>query len=231
MKPKILYVEDDLYLGYVTKDNLQLKGYEVFLSEDGVKAFDMFNEKKPDICVLDVMLPKMDGFQLAKKIRASNNEIPIIFLTAKTLKEDKIEGLTLGGDDYITKPFNIEELVLKIEIFLKRRKIDQKHKPEISTFRLGQYLFDFSKLELQIDNHIQRLTLKEAQILRIFCLNQNSIIKREQILNEVWGKDDYFKGRSLDVFISRIRKYLSKDPALKIENIHSVGFEIKIVDI
>ena len=224
-KPKILYVEDDLNLGFVTQDNLELNGFAVQHCKDGQEAFEAFNKETYDLCVLDVMLPQLDGFELAKKIRKENTDIPILFLTAKSLKSDKIEGLRLGGDDYITKPFSIEELILKIEIFLKRSKIVNP-KLKLDKFILGKYSFDFSLLQLQTEEDLKTLTLKEAELLRLFALHQNELLKRDYILNEVWGEDDYFSGRSMDVFISRLRGYLKQDQNIEIKNIHSVDTDI-----
>lgn len=222
-KAEILYVEDDLFLSYVTKDNLELKGYSITFCKDGEEAFEAFNQKPFDLCILDVMLPKMDGFELAKKIRKTDEQIPILFLSAKSMKEDRIQGLSIGGDDYITKPFSIEELALKIEIFLKRSKItngDQKR----GEYTVGDYKFDSVNMQLTIDNVTKRLTSRESELLRYFILNQDKVLKKEEILNEVWGTDSYFNSRSLDVFISRLRKYMSKDPKIKINNIHGIGF-------
>lgn len=223
---KILYVEDDETLSFITKDNLEMKGYEVDFCANGEDALVKFNHSMYDICILDVMLPKLDGFTLAKKIREINKQIPIIFLTAKSTTEDKIVGLKTGADDYITKPFTIEELVLKIEIFLKRRSVIRY--PEEKRITMGKYVFDFDNFILECDNHNKNLTLKEAQLLRYFFYNQGRILKREDILEDLWGKNDYFMGRSLDVFISRLRKYIKKDPTLSIENIHGVGFKFEI---
>jgi len=177
--------------------------------------------------VLDVMLPGVDGFAIAEEIRKTNADVPIIFLTAKSLKEDKIHGLKIGADDYITKPFSIEELILKIEVFLKRNKITSNPVPEIVQMELGKYTFDYKNLELQNNGTVRSLTQKEADLLRFFIQNKNEVIKRAQILESLWGEDDYFMGRSLDVFISRLRKYLKDDESLKIENIHGVGFRLK----
>ncbi len=222
-KPKLLYVEDDLNLGYVTQDNLQLNGYEVTHCENGAKAKDLINTKTFDLFILDVMLPKLDGFSLAEHIRVKNQEVPILFLTAKSLKEDRLKGLRLGADDYITKPFSIEELVLKIEIFLKRSKVYQPENKE-TIFALGKYTFHFKLLSLTKEGHEKTLTLKEAELLRCFALHPNELLKRDFILKEVWGDDDYFNGRSMDVFISKLRSYLKEDPTLEIKNIHGVGF-------
>ncbi len=220
---KILYVEDDENLGFVTKDNLEEEGFEIFHYSDGKEAFKNFKKEKYDLCLLDVMLPELDGFSLAEKIREQNQHIPIIFLTAKTLQEDKIEGLKIGGDDYITKPFSIEELALRMKVFLKRNTISDSDK-EKDTYSIGKYTFSFSQLMLDSDDGEQKLTHREAEVLKFLCDRQNSVIKREEILTQVWGRDDYFLGRSLDVFITRLRKMLAPDESLKIENVHGVGF-------
>ena len=226
-KPNILYVEDDVYLSYVTKDNLELQGYQISWFEDGETALNAFLENNFDLCIIDIMLPKLDGFSLAQAIRKENMDIPILFLSAKTLKEDRIKGLTIGGDDYISKPFSIEELVLKIEVFLKRSKVKQKQS-HINIAELGKYYFDFENLELSDENNSQRLTLRESELLNLFCQNKNKILSREDILNSLWKDDSYFLSRSLDVFVSRLRKLLKNDPRLMIENIHGVGFIFKV---
>jgi DNA-binding response OmpR family regulator len=225
-KPNILYVEDDVNLGFVTTDNLNLKGYSTVYCKDGLTGLDTFKKGHFDLCILDVMMPEMDGFTLAKEIRKLNNDIPIIFLTAKTMKEDKITGFQAGADDYITKPFSIEELILRIEVFLKRSRKADKDEPTI--FSIGNCEFDFSNLTLTIEKQKEVLTMKEAELLRFFCINKDKILKREEILRAVWGDDDYFSGRSLDVFISRLRKFLQKDSTIQIENIHSVGFRLSV---
>ena len=225
MKAHLLYVEDDESLGFVTRDNLELQGYEITHCADGKSAIEAIGKQTFDLAILDVMLPEVDGFTVAKEIRKFDREMPIVFLTAKSLKEDKIHGLKLGGDDYITKPFSIEELILKIEIFLRRRNITEPQSPE--KYRIGKYEFDYRNLELMIENDIKTLTQREADLLRYFADQQNQVLKRSDILERVWGEDDYFLGRSLDVFISRLRKYLKADEALKLENIHGVGFRLK----
>jgi DNA-binding response OmpR family regulator len=227
-KIKILFAEDDLSLGFVTKDNLELQGYEVRHCENGQIAWETFQKENFDICILDVMLPKLDGFNLAKQIRAVNQDIPILFLTAKSLKEDKLTGLRIGADDYITKPFSIEELVLKIEVFLKRSKVVSSEKNNNTTFYLGNYIFDYANLTLIHDQEKQQLTQREADVLNYFCQNSGKVLRRDEILMHIWGDDDYFIGRSLDVFISRLRKYLKNDPRISIENIHSVGFKMLV---
>lgn len=222
---KILYVEDDSTLSFITKDNLTRKGYDVVCCDDGKSALDIFRKEKFNICVIDVMLPIMDGFTLAKNIRKTDKNIPIIFLTAKSLIEDKLEGLQIGGDDYITKPFSIDELTFKIEIFLKRSIVYSYKNEDEKYFKFGEYEFDYENLTLSYNDDINQLTLKEADLLRFFCTNQNVILDRTDILKSVWGDDDYFMGRSLDVFISRLRKYLKKDSNIKIETLHGVGFK------
>jgi DNA-binding response OmpR family regulator len=222
--PRILYTEDDLNLSYVTSYNLRQHGYEIVHCADGEQALETFRSSSFDLCLLDVMLPKMDGFELAGNIRRMDSEVPIIFLTVKSMTEDKIHGLKQGADDYITKPFHIEELMLKIEVFLKRSSVLPKNAP----FRIGSLSFDTESLVLCSPAQHHKLTLKEAELLRYFYLHRNKVLKREDILNTVWGNDDYFLGRSLDVFVSRLRKYLSKEEDVKIENIHGVGFRLTL---
>ncbi|MBK8701821.1 MAG: response regulator transcription factor [Saprospiraceae bacterium] len=222
-KARILYVEDDETLSFVTSDNLSLNGYEVVHCLDGETAIQAFGTDSFDLCLLDVMLPKKDGFTLASEIRKKNPEIPIIFLTAKSLKEDRINGLKLGADDYITKPFSIEELILKIEVFLKRKFINIK---QASKYSIGKLLFDYKNLTIVTGDSEKTLTQREADLLKLLIENKNNVIKREEILERVWGQNDYFLGRSMDVFISRLRKYLSDDDNLKIDNIHGVGFKL-----
>ncbi len=226
MKAHLLYVEDDASLGFVTRDNLELQGYEVTHFEDGQEAINAIENHQFDLCILDVMLPGVDGFTIAEEIRKFDTQVPIIFLTAKSLKEDKIKGLKLGADDYITKPFSIEELILKIEVFLRRRTIVAP--TSAKNFRFGTYEFDYDNLDLINDGESKSLTQREADLLKLFLEQPNQVIKRSDILEKLWGEDDYFLGRSLDVFISRLRKYLKDDESLKIENIHGVGFRFKM---
>ncbi|WP_428658272.1 response regulator transcription factor [Runella sp.] len=229
--PRILYVEDDPNLGFVTKDNLELHHYDIVHCTDGLQALEAFQREQPfDLCVLDVMLPHLDGFTLAQKIRQQDTQVPILFLTARSLQEDKIHGLRLGADDYLTKPFSMEELVLKIEIFLRRSQKNQTSDAKTQTpgvINVGNYSFDFEKLHLQINGKTQDLTFREAEVLRYLTERPNQIIKREDLLKAIWGDDDYFMGRSLDVFMSRLRKYLCDDPSIKIEGIHGVGFRMR----
>ncbi len=222
-KAKIFYVEDDETLSFVTSDNLSLNGYEVFHFLDGESAIEAFTTGSFDLCLLDVMLPKKDGFTLAAEIRRKNPEIPIIFLTAKSMKEDRIAGLKTGADDYLTKPFSIEELILKIEVFLKRKFINLK---QASKYSIGKLIFDYKNLSITTNGVEKTLTQREADLLKLLVEHKNNVIKREEILERVWGQNDYFLGRSMDVFISRLRKYLSGDEDLKIDNIHGVGFKL-----
>lgn len=221
LKYKILYTEDDETIGFLTKDNLD-QNYDVTLCTDGEMALEEFKKNHFDICVLDIMMPKIDGFELAEKIRKINTEIPIIFLSAKTLKDDRIKGLKIGADDYLTKPFSIEELNLKIEIFLKR----SNKKVELVTpfYPFGKYQFDSANFLIFNSAEKISLTQRESDLLKLFLNNKNIILKREDILKALWGNDDYFMGRSLDVFISRLRKIISNEEGLSIENQHGIGF-------
>ena len=228
MKERILYVEDDESLSFITKDQLEMEGFDVTHAVNGKDAWSIFRKSEFDICLLDVMLPQLDGFELARKIRTVSKHIPIIFLTAKSMQEDKMEGFLLGGDDYVTKPYSFEELKFRISVFLRRRKVMEEAPKEAIT--VGGYLFDYSNLDLSLNGQTRGLTQREADILYYLSSRPNQVIRRSDILEDIWGKDDYFYGRSLDVFISRLRKYLSDDPAISIENIHSVGFKLNIPD-
>lgn len=225
VKPNILYVEDDETLSYVTKDNLELHGYHVVHCMNGENAIDTFYKGVFDLCILDVMLPKMDGYSVAEKIRAADPNVPILFLTAKSMKEDRILGLKLGADDYITKPFSIEELILKIEVFLRRKYVTVSMN---DIYKIGKYSFDYRNLTLSLDDEPRSLTQKEADLLKMLLDHKNNVVKRSVILEKLWGQDDYFLGRSMDVFISRLRKYLVDDPKIKLDNIHGVGFKLII---
>jgi two-component system, OmpR family, response regulator VicR len=226
MKAHLLYVEDDESLSFVTRDNLELQGYKITYCPNGQQAMDLIRQETFDLCILDVMLPEVDGFTIAGEIRKTDTQVPIIFLTARSLKEDRLHGLKLGADDYLTKPFSIEELILKIEIFLRRSKISG---PGTQTsFLIGSYAFDYKNLLLKAEGFNKVLTQREADLLYLLFQHKNEVIKRNVILEKLWGEDDFFMGRSLDVFISRLRKYLSKDEGLRIENIHGVGFRFVV---
>jgi DNA-binding response OmpR family regulator len=223
--PVLLYVEDDDTLAFLTKDNLELNRYTIVHCKRGDEAVKAFRENKIDLCILDIMLPGKDGFEVATEIRTYDQEVPILFLSAKTLKEDRIKGLKLGGDDYIIKPFSIEELVLKIEIFLHRSK---KNSHTNTLVQLGNFLFDAKNYTLQCNDETEVLTQRESELMKLFADNRNTVLTREQILKTIWGDDDYFMGRSLDVFISRLRKIISKDPSIQIENLHGIGFKFLV---
>jgi len=223
---KILYTEDDETLAFLTKDNLEQNNYEVIHCSDGKSGLENFKKEEFDICIFDIMMPKMDGFELATEIRKTNTDIPIIFLSAKTLKEDRLKGLRLGADDYLVKPFSIEELLLKIEIFLKRSQ--KNNVVENSVYEIGKYQFDYKNFFLFNEHEKISLTQREAELLKLFFDNKNMVLKREKILSALWGNDDYFMGRSLDVFISRLRKMLINEKEIAIENIHGVGFRFKM---
>jgi len=220
----ILLVEDDTTLNFIIKDNLEQNGYVVTSVEDGESALAIFKTERFSLCLLDVMLPKKDGFTLAKEIREIDDHVPIIFLTARSMTEDRISGLTIGGDDYMTKPFNMEELLLKIRVFLKRSINPNESPVDQNCYKVGHFNFYFESLILDFNSERKTLTYKEAELLRYFCDNPNKVLSRSDILKQVWGSDDYYLGRSLDVFISRLRKYLSSDENIKILNLHGVGF-------
>jgi len=224
MRAKILLAEDDPNLGFVIKDNLSIKGYEVTLCVNGEDAFTLFEKQLFDVCILDVMMPKKDGFTVAQQIRKINPQIPILFVTAKSMLEDKITGFESGGDDYIVKPFSMEELVLRIEVFLRRSNTQ----PIEQHYSLGTYTFDCRNYTLCHSAGEKSLTQKEAEVLKLLCENRNLVLKREEILKKVWGSDDYFMGRSMDVFISKLRKYLKDDPSIQIINYHGVGFKLEV---
>lgn len=223
--PKILLVEDDESLGYVIQDNLEQFDFVVDLIKDGKSGLNAFNMNTYDIGVFDVMLPEIDGFTMAQTIRKSNHDFPIIFLTAKSLNEDRIKGLKLGADDYISKPFNMEELILRIEAILKR--VGKKVVKNEMNFNIGKYELDPKNLKLNFNGKQQDLTHRESELLKLLIINKNQTLNRETILVSLWGNDDYFKGRSLDVFITRLRKYLNQDSSIKLTNVHGVGFRLE----
>lgn len=228
MKPvKILYAEDDETLAYLTKDNLEQNHYLVSHCANGKACLDCFRKEVFDICILDIMLPGMDGFELITEIRQMNPHVPIFFLSAKTLKEDRIKGLKLGADDYLVKPFSIEELLLKIEIFLKRSK--KTNLSAVNTYQIGRLMFNPADYTLINKNKKTALTQREAELLKYFIDHEGLVLKREDILTALWGTDDYFLGRSLDVFISRLRKLLASETSISIQNLHGIGFKYTAV--
>jgi DNA-binding response OmpR family regulator len=219
---KILIAEDDIDFGNILSQYVTLSGFEVVLGRNGKEAWDLFRSEKPDICVLDVMMPEMDGFTLAEKMRTTEPGIPFIFLTAKSMREDIVRGLKLGADDYITKPFDPEMLILRINNILRRvySTVDDEYMISRTTLR-------YNALELITPEGKEKLTLREAQLLRHLIINRNKTLTREQILTEIWGEDDYFLGRSMDVFISRLRKYLSADQGLALRTLRGLGFVLE----
>jgi len=225
-KIKVLLVEDEMVLASVLKETLEPKGFSFAHASDGNTAWALFHSFQPDICVLDIMLPRKNGLELARDIRLVNEDVPIIFLTAKTATSDVLEGLKSGADDYLVKPFSIEELLLKIEVFLKRSQ--KKSIPEKERYTVGGFEFDADNYSLVKADKKTVLTQREAELLKLFLDNKNTVLKREQILTSLWGNDDYFMGRSLDVFISRLRKILSEEKEIGIENLHGIGFKFTV---
>ena len=225
-KKRILLVEDDESMGFLLKDSLESFNYLVTHLSDGKSALFEFGRQDFDLCLLDVMMPNMDGFTLATEIRKADADIPVIFLTAKAMKEDRIKGFKLGADDYVTKPFSIEELALRIKAVLKRGKPLQDPSSVIS---FSEFKLDMNNLLLEKGENKIQLTQKEADILSLFVRNSNALLKREFILKAIWKDDSYFVGRSLDVFISKLRKYLKEDPSIKITNIHSTGYKFEVL--
>ena len=227
IKVKILLVEDDTNLGFVIQGALRKEGYDVQLCLDGVEGLKKFNTTPFHMCIFDVMMPKKDGFTLASDIRKQNKNIPILFLTAKSEIEDKIEGLKVGGDDYMTKPFNTEEFLLRVKSLIRRSNPDLEEEVE-TQFKIGSILYDTENYKLVYsDKEEKKLTKKEAKILSLLVQYKGKVLPRDIVLNAVWGQDDYFVGRSLDVFITKIRKYLKVDESVKINNIHGVGFKLE----
>ncbi|MCG8476225.1 MAG: response regulator transcription factor [Cytophagales bacterium] len=226
-KVHILLVEDDVSLAFLTKDHLEQEGYIVTHVDDGQKAWKEFLNGSFDLCVVDVMLPALDGFEVVKKIRELNEQIPVLFLSAKSLQEDRLTGLRVGADDYITKPFSMEEFLLRIKVFLKRSGLNYEQFGE-ETF--GDYTFDFSGKRLFYKDEPIGLTQREAELLAFLLMNKGKLIERRLILEKIWGKNDYFLGRSLDVFISKLRKKFSRDQRVQIVNVHGVGFRIELVE-
>jgi len=223
---KILLVEDDPSLGFVINDNLSLSGYDVTWCRDGEEGYQAFHQKSLDLCILDIMLPKKDGLTLAKEIRLNNISVPILFLTAKSMLEDKLEGFRAGADDFICKPFSMDELLYRMDVFLRRRSSVRSSTGE-NVITLSSFEFDFENLLLKHPAGNKTLTAKEAVLLRLLYSNRDRILKREEILNTVWGDDDYFMGRSMDVFISKLRKYLKDDPTIQLVNYHGIGFRLE----
>jgi len=228
MNQKILLAEDDPNLGELLKDYLELKGkFDVVLCVDGQLAMDAFRKEEFDLCILDVMMPKKDGFSLGKDIRKINQTVPIIYATAKGMMEDKTQAFELGGDDYITKPFRVEELLLRIHALLKRAAKDKEE--EISDkFEIGDYFFDYTSQIISFKGQQQKLSTKEAELMRLLCIKKNDVLTREEALIKIWHDDNYFTGRSMDVFLSKLRKYLKEDPNVEIVNVHGKGYKLLV---
>jgi len=222
---KVLLAEDDRDFGNILSQYVTISGFDVALARDGKEAWEMFSKEKPDICVLDVMMPEMDGFTLGEKIKEAQPGVPLIYLTAKSLKEDIVRGLKIGADDYITKPFDPDVLILRINNILKRA-----YSSSNDEYKISNTILNINNLELTCGNTREKLTLKEAQLLRYFIINKNKVLAREDILTEIWGEDDYFLGRSMDVFISRLRKYISEDKNLDIRTVRGTGFILEEIN-
>ncbi|MES2764231.1 MAG: response regulator transcription factor [Bacteroidota bacterium] len=230
METNILLVEDDTNLGAVLQEYLVLKGYETTLCRDGDAGLQAYQQKQHDLCIFDVMMPKKDGFSLAREIRKTDQKTPILFLTAKSMKEDKIEGFKAGADDYVTKPFSIEELLLRVEAILRRCENGNGNasQTEIEHFQIGKYSFDAGQRKLAINDEVKVLTSKEAELLKVLSENKNAVVKRSDALMKVWGNDSYFNGRSMDVFITKLRKYVKDDPNVEIINVHGMGYRLNV---
>jgi DNA-binding response OmpR family regulator len=220
---KILYVEDELFLGKIVRESLESRGFEVIMESDGGKVVDVFRKSTPDICVLDVMLPNKDGFTIADEIRSLNEEVPIIFLTAKTQTEDVVKGFSLGGNDYVRKPFSMEELIARIQNLL-RRKTEPDSKPTGDSVNIGTYHFQLNRQVLTKDKDERKLSYRESELLKLLYENRDKIIDRKDILNLLWGNDSFFNSRNLDVYITKLRSYLREDPSLEIITIKGIGY-------
>ena len=223
---KVLIAEDDPFIGMITKECFESKGFEVYLCEDGNKALSCYLDKKPDVCILDIMMPLKDGFTLAKEIRSIDSYIPILFLTAKSLKEDVIKGFKIGADDYVKKPFSVEELIARVGAIIRRTNVSEKDLNQQIVFQIGAFSFDSEFHILKIDKEEIKLTDKESEILAELCRNQNEITNRSSLLLKVWGDDSFFNSRSLDVYMSKLRKYLKKDLNVELVTVRSKGFKL-----
>lgn len=224
-RQRILLLEDDTNLGLILQEHLQLEGYGVELCVDGQEGTERFQPGEYDLCLVDVMMPRKDGFTFAREVREQDDSVPLIFLTAKAMKEDRIEGFRIGCDDYITKPFSVEELLLRIQAVLKRCG-QQSHPGAGSIYQIGSYRFDYTRQTLERNEESRSLTPRESELLRLLCQYVNRTLPREKALTQIWGTDSYFAGRSMDVFISKLRKYLKDDPQVEIMSIHGKGFRL-----
>ena len=222
----VLLAEDDRNLGNILKNYLDAKGYNTVLCVNGLEAVEIFTKKEIDFCILDIMMPVKDGFAAAREIRSINRKVPILFLTAKALQEDKLKGFEAGADDYITKPFSMEELMMRMQAILRRTDEGGKSTSADNIFNLGNYTFDFNRQVLSIKGKELKLTSKEAGLLRLLCMNVNEVLDRSVALNQIWNDDSYFNARSMDVYIVKLRKYLKDDPGVELINVHGVGFKL-----
>ena len=227
---QILIAEDDLNLGFLLMEFLESEGFAVKLCRNGQQAWQQFQNGEYALCVIDVMMPEMDGFTLATKIRGADKNMPFLFLTARDRKEDKLRGYGLGADDYITKPFCEEEFLCRIRVILRRQNAAEELPLVPQHFQIGDYFFDYERQELSYAGEVKRITEKESEILRLLCLHRNRILRREEAVEQIYGKRDYFLGRSFDVFISKLRKLLKKDPKVNIENVFRVGFILNVAE-
>ncbi len=225
-KLKILLAEDDKNLGNILKSYLEAKGYTTYLAINGEDALHSFHKDRYDFCILDIMMPLKDGFTVAKEIRTSNKRIPILFLTAKSLQDDILEGFKVGGDDYLTKPFNMEELLARMAAILRRSQVNLETGPKSKVFRIGSYTFDYHRQNLTNHGNEQKLTSKEAELLKLLCENANQVLDRKIALLRIWNDDSYFNARSMDVYIVKLRKFLKDDPEVELINVHGVGFKL-----
>lgn len=225
-KRKILLVEDDINLGTILKDFLEIKNYSVTHSVNGVDGINSYRENSFDLIILDIMMPKKDGFTLAEEIRKLDKNIPIIFLSARSMVEDRIKGLKIGGDDYITKPFSSEELLLRIENIFKRVTSSNKAAPPVNDLQIGEYIFNYNKRSLLLNAKERKLTSRESELLRLLILNKNDLVERSSALKEIWSDNNYFTSRSMDVYIARLRSYLAEDKMVEIVNVHGSGFKL-----
>jgi two-component system, OmpR family, response regulator len=223
---KILLAEDDPNLGTILKAYLEAKGFPTTLCVNGEDAYTTYLRESFNFCILDVMMPVKDGFTVARDIRKVDKKIPILFLTAKAMQEDIIEGLTIGADDYLTKPFSMEELLLRINAIFRRTYSDKPGDSEKTFFHIGEYTFDYSRQILKIGDQEQKLTSKEAQLLKMLCDRTNEVLDRSEALNKIWLDDNYFNARSMDVYIAKLRKYLKDDPGVELLNVHGRGFKL-----
>ena len=223
---KVLLAEDERNLGNILKNYLDAKGYSTSLCINGQEAVDLFRKKEFDFCILDIMMPVKDGFEVAREIRAKDKKMPILFLTAKSMQEDKLKGFEVGADDYITKPFSMEELLVRIQAILRRTESAVKNISNPNIFKIGQYLFDYNRQILSIHGSEQKLTSKEAGLLHLLCTNANEVLDRSTALVKIWNDDSYFNARSMDVYIVKLRKYLKEDPGVELINVHGIGFKL-----